>query len=323
MKEIEVSIVIPIYNVERYVRKTIESVQCQDFDAYEIILVDDGSEDSSGTICDEYATKDSRITVIHQSNGGVMSARLAGVYAAKGKYIAFLDGDDRMPKSAISCMYKSMEKESADILKGACYDIDINGNILSDVIYQYNNFVITNNHDYRRWLSKNLRGMNIGMYRKSILLQDPIVKVDRRIVNNEDHIFNLFLATRINKAVFISDVVALIVIHKDSISNIKKDSNYWLFLLKWVSNNYKTYDVFLKDFILFKLRIIFLRLLLEEAPVDYNEPIFRDVKKSSYSMYYGAKLNIALFAIKNPYNIVLSLFKLRPNHFLKTFLKFK
>jgi len=88
MNDIMVSIVIPVYNVENYITKTIESVQKQDFDGYEIILVDNGSKDKSGIICDQYAQKDNRIHVIHQANGGVMSARYAGVEAAKGKYIA-------------------------------------------------------------------------------------------------------------------------------------------------------------------------------------------------------------------------------------------
>ena len=140
MKEIEVSIVIPIYNVERYVRKTIESVQHQDFEAYEIILVDDGSKDGSGIICDEYAAKDSRITVIHQPNGGVMSARFAGVDIAKGRFIAFLDGDDRMPSSTLSVFYKAITDNDVDYVNGCDICIDSLGN---QICHQLKNLNIT------------------------------------------------------------------------------------------------------------------------------------------------------------------------------------
>ena len=317
MKEIEVSIVIPIYNVEKYVRKTIESVQSQDFDAYEIILVDDGSKDCSGNICDEYAAKDSRITVIHQPNGGVMSARFAGVDLAKGRYIAFLDGDDRMPSSAISNMYEAIEKENADIVKGACQDIDEKGNILSVLIPPGHEGVINGNDNYREWLTNNIGGMNIRMYKKSILIQEPRIRIDRKIKNNEDYIFNILLASRINKAVFIPDLVAQIVQHDDSVSHRKYETSYWLFLLEWLSNNYSKYGTFFKDYMRFKLRIIFLNLLLEQANVDYNTEVFSDVKTTSYSTYYGMKYNLTLFAIKNPYKAVLSLFKFRPRQLMK------
>ena len=88
------SVVVPIYNVERYLKQCIESMIKQDFPSVEIILVDDGSTDSSSMICDEYAKVDKRIKVIHKKNGGLVSARQAGASVAMGKYILNVDGDD-------------------------------------------------------------------------------------------------------------------------------------------------------------------------------------------------------------------------------------
>lgn len=88
------SIVIPIYNVESYLRACIDSVLRQNFSDIEIILVDDGSPDTCPSICDEYAAKDDRIRVIHKENGGLSSARNAGLMAARGTYVIFLDSDD-------------------------------------------------------------------------------------------------------------------------------------------------------------------------------------------------------------------------------------
>lgn len=88
------SVVIPIYNVEKYLRECVDSVLAQAFTDFEIILVNDGSKDSSGVICDEYAAKDSKIRVIHKENGGLSDARNAGTKEAKGEYIVYIDSDD-------------------------------------------------------------------------------------------------------------------------------------------------------------------------------------------------------------------------------------
>lgn len=87
------TIVVPVYNVEKYLPDCVSSVLCQSFKDYEIILVDDGSTDGSGKLCDRYAEKDSRIKVIHQSNQGQAAARNAGIKVADGGYLFFFDAD--------------------------------------------------------------------------------------------------------------------------------------------------------------------------------------------------------------------------------------
>ena len=89
-----ISIIIPVYNVEHYLAECLDSVLAQTYKNLEIILVDDGSIDGSGQICDNYAGKDSRIKVIHQTNAGVSAARNKGLKVAKGEYIGFVDADD-------------------------------------------------------------------------------------------------------------------------------------------------------------------------------------------------------------------------------------
>ena len=91
---VKLSIIIPVYQVEKTLSRCIDSVLGQSFDDYELILIDDGSTDQSGAICDDYALRDSRICVIHQSNSGLSSARNAGISIARGQYITFIDSDD-------------------------------------------------------------------------------------------------------------------------------------------------------------------------------------------------------------------------------------
>lgn len=104
MENYLISIVIPVYNAEKYLRRCLDSVINQSYNHYEIILIDDGSSDNSGVICDEYASKDSRFMVIHKRNEGVSIARNIGIDHTKGEYITFLDADDYLEK----CFFEKM-----------------------------------------------------------------------------------------------------------------------------------------------------------------------------------------------------------------------
>ena len=119
------SIIIPVYNVERYLNKCIESVVKQTYKNFEIILVDDGSPDSCPRICDEWAKKDDRIVVIHKGNGGLSSARNAGIKRAKGQYIGFIDSDDYWTESNFLEKIKDIVTEnSVDVILFEYKEVD-------------------------------------------------------------------------------------------------------------------------------------------------------------------------------------------------------
>ena len=110
------SVIVPIYNIEKYIRRCIESVLGQSFDDFELILVDDGSPDNCPSICDEYATKDTRIKVIHKKNGGLVSARQAGISIASGEYVFHLDGDDAICPDALESAHKIVQETQAEVV---------------------------------------------------------------------------------------------------------------------------------------------------------------------------------------------------------------
>lgn len=112
------SIIVPIYKVEEYLPECIESIMNQTFSDMEIILVDDGGNDNCPDICDAYAKKDKRIKVIHKENGGLVSARKAGITAATGEYVTFVDGDDSIAKEMYESMCRMIRKANADIVVG-------------------------------------------------------------------------------------------------------------------------------------------------------------------------------------------------------------
>lgn len=113
------SIIVPIYNVEEYLPDCIKSILSQTFSDFEIILVDDGSPDNCPKICDEYAEKDNRIKVIHKQNGGLVSARQAGIKIAKGEYVFNLDSDDLIENDTLECAYNIIKETNCDIVSFA------------------------------------------------------------------------------------------------------------------------------------------------------------------------------------------------------------
>ena len=123
-----ISIIVPIYNVGKYLPRCIDSILNQTFKNFELIIVNDGSTDNSGVVCDDYTKKDTRIKIIHKSNGGVSSARNAGLYLAKGKYIGFVDPDDYIDKNMYEKLYRLCIDNNSDI--AICrFNREINGNI--------------------------------------------------------------------------------------------------------------------------------------------------------------------------------------------------
>ena len=110
-----ISIIIPVYNVEQYLNRCIDSLIAQTYHNIEIILVDDGSTDSSSKIVDEYLSKDNRIRVIHKKNGGLSDARNKGIEISKGKYLTFVDSDDYVTKTYVETLYSTIIEYSADI----------------------------------------------------------------------------------------------------------------------------------------------------------------------------------------------------------------
>ena len=113
-----VSIIVPIYNIEGYIRECIDSILAQTYSDFELILVDDGSPDNCGRICDEYAEKDVRIKVIHKENGGLTSARNAGLSVAKGDWIMHVDGDDWIEPDMIESLIEAANATEADLVFG-------------------------------------------------------------------------------------------------------------------------------------------------------------------------------------------------------------
>lgn len=118
------SVIVPVYNVAPYLARCVDSILNQSYPSLELILVDDGSQDDSGKLCDEYAARDSRVRVIHKENGGLSSARNAGLDAAAGEYLTFVDSDDWIEPDSYGPMIALLEQNDAALVCGGRYDVD-------------------------------------------------------------------------------------------------------------------------------------------------------------------------------------------------------
>ncbi len=121
MTEVEISVIVPIHNIEPYLPRCIESILGQSFTNFELILVDNGSPDNCPEICDRYASSDNRIKVIHKENGGLQSARKAGLKLAKAKYVAYVDGDDWVDVFYLDTLYKMAKANDSDLVVAGHY----------------------------------------------------------------------------------------------------------------------------------------------------------------------------------------------------------
>lgn len=175
-----VSIIVPVYNVKEYLPKCLDTIINQTYKNIEIILVDDGSTDDSGSICDEYAGKDERIKVIHKDNGGVSTARNCGLRVAQGKYIGFIDSDDTVDKEYIEVLVNSYSKGNIEL--SLCNIRDIYPDRISE----------------KREVTTQLSGKFYDDYHKLInLLRVPVVKLYRADVLKE---YALFFREDVNSA---------------------------------------------------------------------------------------------------------------------------
>ena len=149
-----ISVIVPVYNVESYLKRCINSILCQTYRDFEIILVDDGSNDKSGKICDEYVKEDNRVRVIHKKNGGLSTARNAGIDAAKGTYLFFVDSDDWITQDALYYLITIMEKTKADIVS-ASYQLTYDESI--KIKKHYTEAIMSRNQAIKNYLTLGMK----------------------------------------------------------------------------------------------------------------------------------------------------------------------
>lgn len=218
--QVPVSIIIPVYNVAPYLRCCLDSVIAQSFTEFEAIVIDDGSTDESSIICDEYAKRDTRFSVIHKKNGGLSSARNAGLDISSGSYICFLDSDDYYEQDFLQTMYDSIRGSDYDFVSCAANFVDE-----SEVLIRRNTYTVDR---------AELRGDLFDSYYHSNLIEDAAWnKIYRRELFDgvrykegiiyEDSEIIIHLLKRAKAALFIKEFLYNYRIRQGSILNYQKN----------------------------------------------------------------------------------------------------
>ncbi len=213
----KVSIVVPIYNVEKYINRCIDSIINQTYTNLQIILVNDGSSDSCGKIADEYAKKDSRIEVIHKENGGLSDARNFGVKKVTGEFTLFVDSDDWLDKSMVGTMVSTINEFNADVVQVAFYYAYKGYLLYDDRFYSEDSEVVTyNNNELMKELVINDKVRNFAwgkLYKSSLIKGIPFKKG----VLFEDVFWAHNVMKNVNKYVIIHKPLCYYLQREDSI----------------------------------------------------------------------------------------------------------
>ena len=221
----KVSVIVPVYNTEKYLERCIDSVINQSYKNWEMILVDDGSFDSSGKVCDSFASNFESIICFHQKNGGVTSARRFGVSKASGEWIFFLDSDDTLPSDAIQKLVNE-SSENYDIIIGSLSNHrNINVDVMSSDEYRHSTIAGWHFHT----------GPVAKLYRK-VLFDDFTLDIPREVIFGEDMIMNIRLAFKNHKEVkIIPDIVYTYSLNESCVTKKFKTSDSYesLFRKYW------------------------------------------------------------------------------------------
>lgn len=215
----KVSVIIPIYNVEEYLHRCIDSVRTQSLEDIEIILVDDESPDDCPRICDEYSSVDDRIIVIHKKNEGLGFARNSGIESASGEYVYFVDSDDYLNKDALEELYKKAKEDDLDMCFGNICAVNEKGEIVkrvnkfSDKIFRQPEII---NEVLTAMLGADPKGKNDvelgmsawqGLYKLSWLKLNNLRFPSERVYISEDIIFHIDALPQANKMAYIANYV--------------------------------------------------------------------------------------------------------------------
>lgn len=187
------SVIIPVYNIAKYVRRCVDSVLQQDFTDYEVILVDDGSTDQSGALCDRLAQEHPQIRVIHKENGGLSSARNAGIKQAKGEYIWFVDGDDWIQQGALSTLYACARETDADLIKFGYIRVEDSAQWVcsTSVAPQVYTDLTALQEEAFYYGGRYLLSAWSHAYKREFLQKNELRFVSEREIGSEDYLFNL------------------------------------------------------------------------------------------------------------------------------------
>ena len=252
-----VSVIVPIYNVERQLNRCISSIVNQRYSDLEIILIDDGSPDRCGEMCDMWERNDKRIIVVHKENAGLGMARNTGLDIAKGEYVVFIDSDDYVTEDYVESLMIAMKKNRAELVVGSFFRVFSDDKVISSSVVD-KQCVVEKNEIFRDVLLPVLgasadnrcdveREMCVwrNMYKREIIERLGLRFVSEREFVSEDIIFNMLYFININRAVLIPECIYYYSDNQGSLTNTYREDRFekYCMLLKRQINILSEYNL--------------------------------------------------------------------------------
>ena len=284
----KVSIIVPVYDVEKYLKRCVKSILKQTYSNLQIILVDDGSPDSSPGMCDDYAKQDNRVEVIHKVNGGLGYARNTGLEMVKGDYIVFIDSDDFVPHNYVEYLVDSIEQNGVDACISGYNKVDYAEKILYQTRYNKQLFLgnvkeeflprlfgsLPNNHD-------SIHPSVCGIIFKSecILANNIRFKSEREVVS-EDLVFEIELFSKMNSVQVMDDALYNYCNNENTLSQsfsltkLKKQEELYEYIKKYIKENNIDREV------LVRFQKLFMIYIKEDIRIVLNMYISRKEKNA-------------------------------------------
>ena len=301
MKEgIKISIIIPVYNAELFLRNTINSVLSQDFSDYEIIIVNDGSTDSSLDICNEFAKSDSKIHLFNQTNKGVTAARRKGIENAIGDFVLFLDADDLLTSGALQILYSY----SSNV------DVVIGFNDDPIAIPKKKPFYLNGNQLTYYFLEHKLNVDPAAKLWRQNLFGTKTMDIPSKIKLGEDFLMNLRLSTKVKYAIIIYKQISIYTIHSgQTTQNFKYNLEYDILLDSFIQKALPSTQQYKKGII--RSRLYNLRRLTRFSYDDYDPKHPFVIETCKKARYYKLAIEDYLYIIfKNNQKICRKLLQL-------------
>ncbi len=192
MKFPKISMIVPVYNAEKFLEKCIDSILKQTLSDWELILIDDGSKDKSAEICDRYSSIDNRIKVVHKINEGVSIARNTGISLARGEFIGFIDSDDNVKENFFEVMYETAKEQNSEIVMCDALTVYKSGKTELDTIKQLSNSLSVAKSDWSPALLLEMAGAAWRCFYKKELIDKHNISFPSGIKFSEDRIFNIY-----------------------------------------------------------------------------------------------------------------------------------
>lgn len=257
----KVSVIVPVYNVENYVRQCIESILAQTFTDWELLLVDDGTLDNSGCICDEYAQQDSRIRVFHKKNGGVSSARNLGLENAKGKWITFVDSDDFIgPRYLEQLNASTIVSPKIDFVHCGLQNY-VNGEVSINQRYEINE-----SSDCATVFNK-FRGLIVAKWFKRDIIIKNKIRFDERMKIAEDYVFTVDYIRCIERYAFSDCIDYFYRIHQQSATRAKRTMDDYAVALYEFQRSYETVETYIRERSISERDCLYRRSLLARTAI--------------------------------------------------------